>query len=94
MQFGLPNLPNPFGGSDDDGVAKETDEGFSTVGGFVAPSRPERPEFKLELPNPFEQQLKLGPRDVSFSTATTHTCTGDDSRKPIGISARILCARS
>ena len=65
MQFGLPKLPNPFGGEEEakSGVPSE----MPTVGGFVAPPRPERPEFKLDIPNPFASELQIGPRDVQFT---------------------------
>ena len=35
--------------------------------GFVSPPRAERPEFKLEMPNPFAQELTIGPKDVTFT---------------------------
>lgn len=43
MQFNLPKLPNPFG-DDEKGRDDET-KGPDTIGGFVVPPRPERPEF-------------------------------------------------
>jgi len=66
MQFSMPKLPNPFGGNEDE----QSPSAPPTVGGFVAPPRAERPEFKLELPalpNPFAQELKLSPLDVRFT---------------------------
>ena len=67
MQFNMPKLPNPFGGSDDEQEKPAGDKFERGFGGFVAPPRPDRPEFKLEVPNPFAQEIKLGPRDVVFT---------------------------
>lgn len=64
MQFNLPNLPNPFGDSDGEDEAAARPETFV---GFVSPPRAERPEFKLEMPNPFAQELTIGPKDVTFT---------------------------
>jgi hypothetical protein len=69
-------LPNPFGGGKEGGekppdISEEELEAMANLpkfGGFVAPPRPERPEFKFELPSfGGDEPLKLYPSDVQFT---------------------------